>query len=184
MMYNPINMEVEDDKRLQEYDQREKNKKARYGVRYDADASTRAEMIAEQERLDKMALSKVSYKRIAEEHGRGFDILTNDKLQGGLAKVDATQYMKNAPKIWDHIQAKTTDNGFGVTATNATPLADASGLDFHATRFETRSRRLNTNMARTNPDQSAAAAVASQSNKASEAKASDLERASERPPRS
>ena len=42
-------------------------------------------MIAEQERLDKMSLTKVSRKRIAEELGRGFDILTNDKLQGGLA---------------------------------------------------------------------------------------------------
>ena len=79
-MYNPINMVVEDEQRLHDLDQREKNKKARYGVRYEADASTRAEMIAEQDRLDKMSLKKVSYKRIAEEHGRGFDILTNDKL--------------------------------------------------------------------------------------------------------
>ena len=65
-MYNPINMVVEDEQRLQDLDQREKNKKARYGVRYEADASTRAEMIAEQDRLDKMSLKKVSYKRIAE----------------------------------------------------------------------------------------------------------------------
>ena len=55
-MYNPINMVVEDEQRLQDLDQREKNKKARYGVRYEADSNTRAEMIAEQDRLDKMSL--------------------------------------------------------------------------------------------------------------------------------
>ena len=36
--------------------------------------------MAENERLDKMALSKVSHQRVAEEINRGFDILTNDKL--------------------------------------------------------------------------------------------------------
>ena len=55
-MYNPINMVVEDEQRLQDLDQREKNKKARYGVRYEADSKTRAEMIAEQDRLDNMSL--------------------------------------------------------------------------------------------------------------------------------
>lgn len=79
-MYNPINMQVEDEKRLQEKDQREKNKKQRFGARYIAEDTTRTEMIAEQERTDKMALSKVSRMRVAEELNRGFDILTNDKL--------------------------------------------------------------------------------------------------------
>mmetsp|Transcript_29804 Transcript_29804/g.36990 ORF Transcript_29804/g.36990 Transcript_29804/m.36990 type:complete len:110 (+) Transcript_29804:810-1139(+) len=104
MMYNPINMVVEDEQRLQEKDQREKNKKARYGIRYEADSATRNEMLAEMERLDKMSLKKVSHKRVAEELGRGFDILTNDKLQGGLAKIEATQYMRDVPKVWDQIQ--------------------------------------------------------------------------------
>lgn len=35
MMYNPVNMKIEDAKRLYEKDLREKNKKARYEVRYD-----------------------------------------------------------------------------------------------------------------------------------------------------
>ena len=51
-MYNPINMQVEDEQRLQDRDQREKNKKQRYQVRYVADAATREETLAEQERLD------------------------------------------------------------------------------------------------------------------------------------
>ena len=64
MMYNPINMQVDDEKRLQEKDQREKNKKARYGVRYVVDKNVRDEMLAEQERQDHMSKQKVSHMRI------------------------------------------------------------------------------------------------------------------------
>ena len=88
-------------------DQREKNKKARYGIRYVADASTREEMLAEQDRLDKMSLKKVSIKRVAEEKARGFDIIANERLQGGLAKMEATEYMRDAPKVWDQICSST-----------------------------------------------------------------------------
>ena len=34
LMYNPVNMKIEDEKRLYERDLREKNKRARYEVRY------------------------------------------------------------------------------------------------------------------------------------------------------
>lgn len=34
MMYNPVNMNIEDEKRLKERDLREKNKKARFELRY------------------------------------------------------------------------------------------------------------------------------------------------------
>lgn len=61
-------------------DQRDKNKKARFGVRYEADAATREEMLAEQDRVEHMSLNKVSHRRVAEELNRGFDILTNDQL--------------------------------------------------------------------------------------------------------
>ena len=37
LMYNPINMNIEDEKRLNEKDIREKNKKKRYEVRYNAE---------------------------------------------------------------------------------------------------------------------------------------------------
>ena len=34
MMYNPVNMKIEDEKRLKERDLREKNKKARFELKY------------------------------------------------------------------------------------------------------------------------------------------------------
>ena len=92
-MYNPINMAIEDEKRLTEKDMRERAKKARYDARYVAEDTTRKETLAENERLDKMALKKVSHMRVKEEINRGFDILTNGGLQGGLAKLEATNYM-------------------------------------------------------------------------------------------
>ena len=46
-MYNPINMKIEDEKRLYERDLREKNKKARYEVRYDYEQATRKDSLAE-----------------------------------------------------------------------------------------------------------------------------------------
>ena len=47
LMYNPINMKIEDEQRLYERDLREKNKKARYEVRYDFEANTRKDCLAE-----------------------------------------------------------------------------------------------------------------------------------------
>lgn len=47
LMYNPINMKIEDEKRLLEKDQREKNKKARYDVRYEVEDLNRKGALAE-----------------------------------------------------------------------------------------------------------------------------------------
>ena len=85
MMYNPINNCTQDEGRLQEKDQREKNKKQRYEARYVCEEATRNEMLAEKERLDNMSLAKVSIGRVMEELNRGHDILTNGSLRGGLA---------------------------------------------------------------------------------------------------
>ena len=83
---------------------------------------------------------------MAEEVGRGFDILTNGELRGGLAKIEATNYMKQQPKAWDRISPKNMeDQATGAcTAMNATP-----SLEFQTSQFERRSRRLNTNLAPT-----------------------------------
>ena len=105
-MYNPINMHIEDEGRLNDKDQREKNKKKRYEARHNAEVNTREETLAEQDRLDKMSLSKVSRMRVAEELNRGFDILTNGDLRGGLANIESTNFMQAAPKVWDRISPR------------------------------------------------------------------------------
>lgn len=82
-MYNPVNMNVEDEQRLKEKDLREKNKKRRYELRFDFEQVTRKETLAEQDRLDNMALNKYKYDRVREEVDRGFNVITNGELQGG-----------------------------------------------------------------------------------------------------
>ena len=106
LMYNPINMNIEDEARLNEKDIREKNKKKRYEVRYDAEQMTRQEMLAEQDRLDNMKLNKVSYKRVEEQIGRGHDILTNAAVE---TKMSATGYMKKQPPAWERVSPKAAD---------------------------------------------------------------------------
>ena len=79
-MYNPINCNVEDEQRLKDRDLREKNKKRRYELRFDVEQLTRKETLAEQDRLDNMALNKYKYDRIKEEVERGFNPITNGEL--------------------------------------------------------------------------------------------------------
>ena len=81
-MYNPINMKIEDEQRLYERDLREKNKKARYEVRYDFEQSTRKDSLAEQDRVGDMSVNKISGMRFREELQRGHDILSNEPLEG------------------------------------------------------------------------------------------------------
>ena len=105
-MYNPVNMKIEDEDRLNEKDVREKNKKKRYEVRDDAETITRKEMLAEQDRLDQMKLNKVSYKRVEEELGRGFDILTNNAHEEKDSKMGATTFMKKQTSAWDRLSPR------------------------------------------------------------------------------
>ena len=79
-MYNPVNMKIDDEQRLYERDLREKNKKARYEVRYDVEDIIRTEGLAEQDRQQELKLNKVSGLRYREETQRGYDILNNGKL--------------------------------------------------------------------------------------------------------
>lgn len=83
-MYNPVNMKIEDEQRLIEKDQRDANKKKRYEVRYEAEDVTRKETLAEFDRKQNMALSRISHKHTEEEVQRGFNILTNGQLPNGL----------------------------------------------------------------------------------------------------
>ena len=101
-MYNPVSMKVEDAKRLHEKDLREKNKKARFEVKYDVEAAIRKEAMAEKDRLDKLRLNKISGLRYKEEAERGFDIVTGDKLEGPAVTYKQNQVSNSGPvKAWN-----------------------------------------------------------------------------------
>ena len=93
LMYNPVNMKIEDEQRLYERDLREKNKKARYEARYDVEATTRKGCLAEQDRLSDMAVNKISGMRFREELERGHHILSNEALDGRAVQYKRDMYV-------------------------------------------------------------------------------------------
>ena len=110
-MYNPVSMKIEDEKRLYEKDLREKNKKARYEVRYDVEAQVRKEGLAEQDREDSMKLNKISGLRYREEMARGFDILTNQKMDGSATTIKIEKVNKSGPvAAWNKVLHNANEN--------------------------------------------------------------------------
>lgn len=104
LMYNPVNMQIDDEKRLYERDLREKNKKARFEVRYDVESTTRKECMAEQDRAEKMRLNKISGLRFREETERGYDIVNNSKLDGPATTIKQDQVDGSGPvKVWNNM---------------------------------------------------------------------------------
>ena len=96
-MYNPVTMKIDDEQRLYEKDLREKNKKARYEVRYDVEDLSRKEGLAEQDRQESLQLNKVSGLRYREETVRGYDIIDNEKLEGKGTQIKMDQVEKSGP---------------------------------------------------------------------------------------
>lgn len=115
-MYNPINMHIEDRDRLYQKDLRDKNKRKRFEVRYDVEADTRKEGMAQFERDQAMKVNKISMKRYEEQLNRGFDILTNEpiendddpsaEVQPEASKTKVYEYylsmqeQKRQPRVW------------------------------------------------------------------------------------
>ena len=111
LMYNPVSMKIEDPKRLQILDLKQKNKKARFEVRYDVEATIRKEAMAEKDRVDQMRLNKISGLRYKEGTERGFDIVTGDKLEGPAVTYMQNQVSNSGPvKAWNQALANANGN--------------------------------------------------------------------------
>ena len=110
-MYNPVNMKIEDEKRLYEKDLREKNKKARFEVKYDFEQQVRREGLAEVDHREQQKLNKISGLRFKEETQRGFDILTNSKLEGPGVSIKMEQVSNSGPvKAWKKVLLNSNEN--------------------------------------------------------------------------
>lgn len=84
-------------------------------MRYDVEAETRKEGMAQFERDQAMKVNKISMKRYEEQLNRGFDILTNepiendDEIEGQEQEASKTkvyeyylnmQEQKRQPRVW------------------------------------------------------------------------------------
>ena len=66
----------------------------RFEVKYDVETKTRKESLAEQDRWEMFKKNKISHLRFKGNEDRGFDILSNDPLNGpGATKIN---YRNNA----------------------------------------------------------------------------------------
>jgi len=142
LMYNPINMKVEDPQRLIDKDVRDKNKKKRYEVRQQVEVQVREEGLAEQDRNDEMALRRISHKHTEEQVGRGFNILTNGQLDNGLTIIrdQNTEYLKNPASTWQQA------TGAQPSACSSKPQSSAAhipNVEMQRTQFGERSNRIN-----------------------------------------
>jgi hypothetical protein len=80
MLYNPVSNQVMDQQRLCDKELRDKNRKRRYEMRQVADVNMREDGLVEQDRVEKLALRRFSFKQHEEQVTRGFNILTNGEL--------------------------------------------------------------------------------------------------------
>lgn len=68
-------MKVEDAKRLEEKDLREKRKKQRFDIRYDMEHSWQKQGILSDEKSKLQSINRVNYKRYVEHLDRGIFLL-------------------------------------------------------------------------------------------------------------
>ena len=115
LLYNPVNMKIEDQRRLEEKDIREKHKKQRFDIRYEVEHDLKVRGIEDAERGKLMSLNRVSYRRYVEHLDRGmhdlveshigFDILTNSKFDEPEAAATLYKpFVAEKPKVWDIIE--------------------------------------------------------------------------------
>jgi len=85
---------------------RDKNKRKRFEVRYDVEAETRKEGMAQFERDQQMKVNKISMKRYKEQLNRGFDILTNDPIDNdsdpATAGEDKSEQQPSKTQVYEY----------------------------------------------------------------------------------
>jgi hypothetical protein len=80
-------------------------------VRYDYEALNRKEGLAEQDRQEALKLARISGLRFKEETSRGYDIMTNEQMEGEATKIKMEQVNESGPvAIWNKVLMSATEN--------------------------------------------------------------------------
>lgn len=139
LLYNPINMNIEDPVRLEERELRERRKKQRYELRYGLEQEIRERGMEEYEKTQAQRLKRMNYRRYVEFMDRGFDILTNarldsEEMQKRIHKPQVTEQ----PKVWDIIEYQ---KSFSKVPTSEKTLSIASQKENANSELEPLSRK-------------------------------------------
>ena len=110
-LYNPINCNIEagegQAEKLYQKDLKEKNLRKRYELRYDIERRIHKEALSEEDRTALNGLNKINYERFTQEANRGFDIMTNIKIND---KKDPESKQTFQPRViqptglWNKVQ--------------------------------------------------------------------------------
>lgn len=80
-------------------------------MKYDFEQQARKEGLAELDRVTQLRLNKISGLRFKEETQRGFDILTNTKLEGQGVSIKMEQVSNAGPvKAWKKVLFNSNEN--------------------------------------------------------------------------
>lgn len=105
-LYQPINMQVVDEARLREIDERRRNAKKRYESRFDLEREYRVRSIQhrdveEQERQKTLRINRVNAQRFLEVRDRGYNIITHSPFEGRFAEELPVPYVQPKPSVWE-----------------------------------------------------------------------------------
>eukprot|EP00826_Nyctotherus_ovalis_P010734 TRINITY_DN12815_c0_g1_i1.p1 TRINITY_DN12815_c0_g1~~TRINITY_DN12815_c0_g1_i1.p1 ORF type:complete len:255 (+),score=95.62 TRINITY_DN12815_c0_g1_i1:639-1403(+) len=109
LMYNPVDMRVDDAERLQEKERRERQKKQRYELRHGIEENLRVKSIEEYEKSELQKRNRMHPRKYMEFTERGFDIFTNKKFDDPEEpKVVHKPLVPERPRVWDVIEYQKT----------------------------------------------------------------------------
>eukprot|EP00826_Nyctotherus_ovalis_P012566 TRINITY_DN13333_c0_g2_i2.p1 TRINITY_DN13333_c0_g2~~TRINITY_DN13333_c0_g2_i2.p1 ORF type:complete len:199 (-),score=40.63 TRINITY_DN13333_c0_g2_i2:57-653(-) len=117
-------MNVEDPARLQDQELRERRKKQRYQLRYGLEQEMRERGMEDYEKTQAQRLQRMNYRRYVEFMDRGFDILTNLRLDSEeMQKRIHKPQVAEQPTVWDIIEYQKT---FSKVPTSEKALSNAT----------------------------------------------------------
>eukprot|EP00743_Colponemidia_sp_Colp-15_P003066 GILK01003314.1.p1 GENE.GILK01003314.1~~GILK01003314.1.p1 ORF type:complete len:449 (-),score=49.27 GILK01003314.1:295-1599(-) len=110
-LYNPVNMEIKDERGFQYVEHRDKGRKERYRLRYDKEEEFHSRDVETSEKLLNRSLNRLSAAQFAEEISRGYDIVSGAPFHG-LQAVKKHYPVKTPASVWESlIRSSVADPG-------------------------------------------------------------------------
>jgi len=111
-LYQPINMRVVDEKRLQEIDMKKKMAKQRYNARYDYEKEVKDKDVVFDDKVNEQTLNRIRHERFMETRYRGYNIINNAPFQGKDSEKLYDPLTKPAASLWQRTMSEAqSENG-------------------------------------------------------------------------
>eukprot|EP00742_Colponemidia_sp_Colp-10_P003399 GILJ01003619.1.p1 GENE.GILJ01003619.1~~GILJ01003619.1.p1 ORF type:complete len:441 (-),score=54.98 GILJ01003619.1:96-1379(-) len=102
-LYNPVNMEIKDERGFQYVEHRDKGRKERYKLRYDKEEEFHTRDVETSEKVLSRSLNRLSAAQFAEEVSRGYDIVSGAPFHGLQAVKKYYPAVKTPSSVWESL---------------------------------------------------------------------------------